>query len=1044
MPLPPDDPNSASLPVADTLPSGLQATHDEGAGSADTHPWKRTSAEQPEAAAGTPTRTYSLGPKFEVLGELGEGAAGVVLRVHHRELDRPMAVKLLRARELPREKFLRFRREARVASELAHPHIVRVHDLDRAPDGTPFMLMELLEGQDLERLLREQGSVAPEDAVCLLTGVAHALDQAHAAGVIHRDLKPANLFLTESGRLKILDFGICHEVDDLERLTNTGQFLGTPLYMAPEQIRGEVPQPATDVFALGAILFHMVTGRPPFKGRSLYDLALRSKEGSLPRLDEGIPGLNSVAADALMRALSPAPADRWQSPGELMAALRYALGLPPADSSELRSVSAVSGPPFSQDLTPARGPRRHVGLVLGVVGLICALLAGAALYLGGPGLLRRLQAGGPAELQAWPASPRLLVLPLSHHASREVDQVLWPLADRMIINALEADDTVFGRLRRVDPLRLAEEIDRREMPARPTPEQALELARALGANLILGGKVLRSRGLVQLQAQLRTPEHPATIPLQSEGVDLLQAARGLAGELRRRLWPEGAPGPTPGRAEALWLPGPVALDALSQVDRSLPIGQRTALYEQILAAQPAALGAAWMRFLEDVWDERAGRQLLATAPAASEPELRSFLETVASPEGSATACAGLDPVALGARHPLVLGPLAASLCHLRRGERTEALAGALAAHGELALRPLAAPYLARLLPRARTCDAQLSIRRTMQQARPEYVLGWSSLANWLAQCDRFDEAQGDMKVARALMGGDAETDHKVAYNGALVHLVALDLPGAREWLDLLEQSAQPAWTRANYYAIQALEKTLQGRLREALEWNRRGRDALRADADYNYALLATSAFYLLLAGGQLDAAAGVHAEFAGVFAGSADRVQIYAGAVMALGLRWARAQGQGSGRLSAELDRLGDALVAELGEPGRTVRAAYECALLAHLAPPAASRALLQAAPPACKHLGACRVRHGQLLLKEGRAAEAREELRRAAKETVWSTFYGADLLPAALLAQARAAQASGDATGATNLFRLVARNYARADRLLPERRAALEALAGP
>jgi len=994
---------------------------------------------------GTPARSYYLGPKFEVLGELGEGAAGVVLRVRHRELDRLMAVKLLRARELPREKFLRFRREARVASELAHPHIVRVHDLDRAPDGTPFMLMELLRGQDLERVLGERGSLLPEDAVRLITGVADALDQAHAAGVIHRDLKPANLFLTESGRLKILDFGICHEVDDVERITNTGQFLGTPLYMAPEQIRGELPRPATDVFALGAIVFHMITGRPPFKGRSLYDLALRSKDQSLPRLDDGIPGMSQVAADALMRALDPDPEGRWQSPGELVVALRYGLGMPPPDSSELRSVTDPGGPPFSQDLPSSAGTRR-AGLVLGVVGLVCALLAGAALYLAGPHLMRGLHGPPATELQPWPAAPRLLVLPLHHRASREVDRTLWPLADRMVVNALEPDERLYGRLQRVDPLKTAAEIERREMPAHPSREQALELARALGANLILEGSVERSGGLVRFDAALRTPEHASALALQSEGVDLLQAARGLATQLRRRLWPDGPPPAPAERLAGLWLTNADPLPALAELDRSWPIGRRSAHYERILRTSPQALGAAWMRFLEDVWDERAGAPLAAAAATTPDPELQAFLQAVAvpSPGSERAPCEGLDPGALGERYPLTLGPLASSLCHLRAGDRGEALAGALAAHSQLILRPLAAPYLARLLPRARTCDAQLSVRTTMQEARPEYALGWSSLANWLAQCDRIDEARLRMRVARALMGHEPETDHKVAYNGALVHLVDLDLAGAREWLDVLEGSARPEWTRANYYAIQSLEKTLQGRLREALEWNRRGRQELRGRADHNYALLATSAFYLFLAARQFDAAEALLGEFERVFSSADDLVQGYAADVMRIGLRWASAHGRAgvAPRARADLRRAGDKLVAELGEPGRTIRAAYECTLLAHLAPRAVSREILLAAPPACKHLGACRVRHGELLLAEGRAPEAREELRRAAREVVWSTFYGADLLPAALLAQARAAQASGDPAGARALYELIERNYARADALLPERRSALEALA--
>lgn len=224
-----------------------------------------TGGESRESGSGSP---HDLGGKLEIMRPIGTGGMGVVYEVHHNVLGVRRAVKLLVGDFVGRSERVmeRFRREALVASELSHPNIIKVYDLDRAPDGTPFILMELLEGRDLESLIRTGAPFELEKVVSLLAGPADALDAVHRNGVVHRDLKPANLFLTQKGTVKVLDFGITQLAKDVDaRITRAGEVLGTPLYMSPEQMMGEHVDGRADVYALAAIAYELLTGKTIFE-----------------------------------------------------------------------------------------------------------------------------------------------------------------------------------------------------------------------------------------------------------------------------------------------------------------------------------------------------------------------------------------------------------------------------------------------------------------------------------------------------------------------------------------------------------------------------------------------------------------------------------------------------------------------------------------------------------------------------------------------------------------------------------------------------------
>ncbi len=219
----------------------------------------------------SPARALSpgaaLGP-YEIVELLGAGGMGEVYRARDPRLGREVAVKVIRGSEPTSEALRRFDQEARAAGALNHPNLLAVYDVG-VQDGAPFVVTELLEGETLRERLRH-GPLPADEAIALLRQVLAGVGAAHQKGIVHRDLKPENLFLTADGRVKILDFGLAKRLEPAlageESLTGVGTVLGTVGYTAPEQLCGQPALPASDLFALGAVLYEMVSGRKAFAG----------------------------------------------------------------------------------------------------------------------------------------------------------------------------------------------------------------------------------------------------------------------------------------------------------------------------------------------------------------------------------------------------------------------------------------------------------------------------------------------------------------------------------------------------------------------------------------------------------------------------------------------------------------------------------------------------------------------------------------------------------------------------------------------------------
>jgi serine/threonine protein kinase/tetratricopeptide (TPR) repeat protein len=258
-----------------------------------------------------------LGGRYEVLQLLGEGGMGAVYKARDRELDRFVALKLIRPELASNPAILaRFKQELLLAHQVTHKNVIRIYDLSEA-DGVRFITMEFIEGVDLRRLLLDHGKLAPAEAVDLIRQVCFALYAAHSVGVIHRDLKPQNIMQDKQGRILVMDFGLARSVGS-EGMTQTGALVGTMEYMSPEQAMGSELDQKSDIFALGLIFFELLTAKMPYKAdTALASLLKRNQERAIPAvdMDPSIPkGLSDIVGKCLERDLK----ERYQSVQDIL------------------------------------------------------------------------------------------------------------------------------------------------------------------------------------------------------------------------------------------------------------------------------------------------------------------------------------------------------------------------------------------------------------------------------------------------------------------------------------------------------------------------------------------------------------------------------------------------------------------------------------------------------------------------------------------------------------------------------------------------------
>ncbi|HET6379756.1 MAG TPA: Stk1 family PASTA domain-containing Ser/Thr kinase [candidate division Zixibacteria bacterium] len=299
-----------------------------------------------------------INDRYRLIAPLGEGGMATLWRAVDEQLDREVAVKILREQYGSDPGFAaRFRQEARAAGSLAHPNIVPVYDYGTDSEtGNQFIVMQLVEGQDLAAILRERGTLSTDDAVRVALGVASALEAAHRRGIVHRDVKPGNILITDDGEVKVTDFGIARAVSETS-MTVTGTTLGSVHYFSPEQARGDEVTGRSDVYALGIVLYEMLTGRRPFEGDSAAGVALKrlTEDPPPPSTLRPVPsGLEAI----VMRALQREPQDRFPDAGSMAEALRAWQRDPAAAAAAAATVGATPRPPAP--LPPSGEPTMYV------------------------------------------------------------------------------------------------------------------------------------------------------------------------------------------------------------------------------------------------------------------------------------------------------------------------------------------------------------------------------------------------------------------------------------------------------------------------------------------------------------------------------------------------------------------------------------------------------------------------------------------------------------------------------------------------------------
>ena len=361
--------NSPSSPASDAATVGVASSSASG-------------SDAPTIASAGPLHTPTLSPdkllggRYEILQMLGEGGMGAVYKARDTEVDRLVALKVIRP-ELAanREILQRFKQELVLARQITHKNVVRIYDMGEA-DGVKFITMEYLDGEDLKSILRRLGKLPPTEAVSVMQQVCRALDACHAEGVIHRDLKPSNVMRDKTGKVLVMDFGLAHS-SQTGGLTQTGVLLGTLEYMSPEQAQGQELGPQSDIYAAGLTFYELLTGKMAFEAHSaMASLLKRSHERAVPAsaVEKTVPrDLSNVVS----RCLEPNPANRYQSVAELLADLEaYQPSAPSVSTRVIRRP------------TTASAIYKYLAMALGVLLLAAITFFVAKSRFGGPPMAR--------------------------------------------------------------------------------------------------------------------------------------------------------------------------------------------------------------------------------------------------------------------------------------------------------------------------------------------------------------------------------------------------------------------------------------------------------------------------------------------------------------------------------------------------------------------------------------------------------------------------------------------------------------------------------
>jgi serine/threonine protein kinase/tetratricopeptide (TPR) repeat protein len=455
---------------------------------------------------------HVLGGRYEILGLLGEGGMGAVYKARDREVDREVALKVIRPELAGHPDVMRrFKQELILAREVTHKNVVRIFDLGEA-EGAKFISMEYIDGQDLRSVLRERGKLPSEEAVGIIEQICQGLEAAHSEGVIHRDLKPQNIILDKHGRVAVMDFGIARS-REFQGLTQTGDLVGTPEYMSPEQAKGEEIDSRSDLFSLGIIFYELLTGKSPYEATTTAaSLLKRTQERAIPpaKLDPAIP---KFVNDIVVRCLEIDPRHRYASAREIVQDLE------------------ARHPPH-RGLTTFHLPRFRTVEHFGTKWIAPAV---ALLLLLTLGLVFRGKIFAPSTKPAQPAIS-LAILPFRNASGDpKLDWLGTSLAEM-----LSTDVGQSSHLRMISSDRLHQVLHDLQISPDSTldPNTLHRLAEFSNAETVVWGQYARFGEQIRIDAKLEDLKHERTAAFKAEAPNekgVPEAVDRLAEDIRQNL-----------------------------------------------------------------------------------------------------------------------------------------------------------------------------------------------------------------------------------------------------------------------------------------------------------------------------------------------------------------------------------------------------------------------------------------------------------------------------------------------------------------------------